>query len=102
MSYSVAQNTTFLTLATILQKIISSAYFFVVFYFVGESVRGDYFTIFASIAIFTVLADLGFGSVLTRETSQNKEKWVKYLYTVFISKILFKIYANNNWSIFYS
>ncbi len=93
MSYSVAQNTTFLTLATILQKIISSAYFFVVFYFVGESVRGDYFTIFASIAIFTVLADLGFGSVLTRETSQNKEKWVEYLYTVFISKICFGLVA---------
>jgi O-antigen/teichoic acid export membrane protein len=93
MAYSVAQNTTFLTLATILQKIISSAYFFVVFYFVGESVRGDYFAIFASIAIFTVLADLGFGSVLTRETSQNTDKWVEYLYTVFISKICFGLVA---------
>lgn len=93
MPYSVAQNTTFLTIATILQKIISSAYFFVVFYFVGESVRGDYFAIFASIAIFTVLADLGFGSVLTRETSQHKEKWVEYLYTVFITKIFFGLLA---------
>jgi len=89
MAYTIAQNTSFLTLASIFQKIFSSVYFFVVAYFIGETARGHYFTIFASIAIFTVIADFGFGSVLTREISKQLSEWQKYFLTAFFTKIVF-------------
>jgi O-antigen/teichoic acid export membrane protein len=54
MANSVTQNTSFLTAASLLQKVISSVYFFVVAHYIGEEITGDYFNIFASIAIFII------------------------------------------------
>lgn len=105
MAYSVTQNTSFLTAASLLQKVISSVYFFVVAHFIGEEITGDYFNIFASIAIFTVIADFGLGGVLIREISKHKDRAADYFNTIFSTKLvcsaiaimlmfLFKLFLN--------
>lgn len=93
MSYSVTQNTSFLTAASIVQKIISSIYFFVVARFIGEEVTGDYFNIFASIAIFTVIADFGLGGVLIREISKHKDRAADYFNTILSTKFACSLVA---------
>jgi O-antigen/teichoic acid export membrane protein len=93
MSYTVTQNTSFLTAAALIQKVISSAYFFLVARFIGEEVTGDYFNIFASIAIFTVIADFGLGGVLIREVSKNKQNANEYFNTIFLTKLVCTLLA---------
>lgn len=88
MSYTVAQNTSFLTIASVAQKIISGVYFFIVSWFVKEGKTETYFAIFAAIAIFTVIADFGLGNTFTREISQKPEKTERYLQVVFLTKVL--------------
>lgn len=91
MTYTVAQNTSFLTIASVLQKCISSVYFIIIARTIGAQNTGDYFTIITSIAIFTVIADFGFTAVLTRESSKYPEKIDHYLRTVLSVKFLFGI-----------
>jgi O-antigen/teichoic acid export membrane protein len=87
MSYTVSQNTSFLTIASIVQKVISGVYFFIVSWFVIEGKTESYFAIFAAIAIFTVIADFGLGNTLTREVAQDPEKTSVYLHTTFSIKL---------------
>jgi O-antigen/teichoic acid export membrane protein len=89
MSYTVAQNTSFLTIASILQKVISSVYFIIIARTIGTHNNGDYFTIITSIAIFTVIADFGITAVLTREVSKYPEKTEQYFQTAFYTKFIF-------------
>ena len=93
MAYSVAQNASFLTVASVLQKMISSVYFVIIARFIGVENTGAYFTVLSSIAIFTIIADGGFGVVLTRETAKTPEKAGEYLSTVVISKLCFAVLA---------
>jgi O-antigen/teichoic acid export membrane protein len=93
MSYTVAQNTSFLTIASVAQKIISGVFFFIVSWVIGAEHTDTYFAIFAAIAIFTVIADFGLGTTLTRETSQHPEKAERYLNSVFFAKLFFGIAA---------
>jgi O-antigen/teichoic acid export membrane protein len=91
MSYSVAQNTSFLTLASILQKVISSVYFIIIARTIGIGNTGDYFTIIASIAVFAVVADFGFAAILTREAAQYPEKLETYMRAIFGTKLVFGV-----------
>lgn len=91
MSYSVAQNTSFLTAASILQKIISFFYFVLVARLIGVENTGAYFFAITFTTIFTVVADFGFAPVLTREAARYPENSEKYLNTVLITKILFGV-----------
>ena len=93
MTYSIAQNTSFLTAASLFQKLISSVYFFILAKYIGEEVTGDYFNIFASIAIFTVIADFGLGGVLIREVAKNKDRVQEYVSTIFIIKLFCSLCA---------
>lgn len=88
MSYSVAQNTSFLTIASVAQKIISGVYFFIVSWFIAEGKTEAYFAVFAAIAVFTVIADFGLGNTFTRQISEEPEKTAHYLQVVFIAKLL--------------
>jgi O-antigen/teichoic acid export membrane protein len=90
-SYSVAQNTSFLTIASIGQKIISGVYFFIVSWFIAEGKTEIYFATFAAIAIFTVVADFGLGSTFTREIAQKPEKTVHYIHVIFALKLMLGI-----------
>lgn len=89
MSYTVAQNTYFLTLASIAQKAISFVYFTIVARLIGVENTGVYFFAIAFTTIFTVVADFGLGPVLTREAARYPERAGNYLNAVFTVKLLF-------------
>ncbi len=93
MSYSVARNTSLLTSASILQKVISFVYFTVIARFVGEANTGQYFVAMTFSTIFAVVADFGLGPVLTRETARTPADTEKNLKTVFWTKIFFGIFT---------
>ena len=89
MSYSVTQNTSFLTAASILQKVISFVYFTIIARIIGVGNTGQYFFAISFTTIFTVIADFGLGPVLTREVAKYPENSEKYLTTIFWTKMLF-------------
>lgn len=93
MSYTVAQNTTFLTAASILQKAVSFVYFIVVARIIGVENTGQYFFAITFTTIFVVFADFGFAAVLTREASRYPENTEKFLNTTMVTKILFGLGA---------
>lgn len=93
MSYSVTQNTTFLTVASIAQKIVSFAYFVFVASRIGVLNTGSYTFAVSVTTVFIVLADFGFTQVLTREAAKYPEKSSEYFNTVLSAKILFGIAA---------
>lgn len=92
-SYTVAQNTSFLTAASILQKVISFFYFIFVARIIKVENTGVYFFAITFTTIFTVVADFGLAAVLTRETARYPEKTAGYFNTVFLSKIIFGVGA---------
>ncbi len=92
-SFTVTQNTSFLTAASILQKVISFVYFTFVARLIGVENTGAYFFALTFTTIFTVVADFGMGPVLTRETARYPESSELYLNTVFWSKVIFGLGA---------
>ncbi len=88
MVYSVAKNTSFLTTASVLQKIISFVYFTVIARLIGVENTGVYFFALTFTSIFAVVADFGFSSVLTREMSKKPEDAQKLFSTALGAKIL--------------
>jgi len=93
MSYTVTQNTSFLTAASVLQKVISFAYFTLVARSIGVENTGIYFFAITFTTIFSVLADFGIGPVLTREASRSDENISEYFNIAFWSKIIFGLGA---------
>ncbi|MFA6486402.1 MAG: flippase [Candidatus Magasanikbacteria bacterium] len=93
MPYTVAQNTSFLTIASVLQKTVSFVYFTVIARLIGVENTGIYFFAIAFTSIFSVLADFGLASVLTRELSKFNDRSRYYAGTVFWTKIVFGLSA---------
>ncbi len=93
MSYTIAQNASFLTLASVLQKIVSFAYFTIVARIIGVGNTGSYFFAITFTTIFAVIADFGMGPILTRETARFSDRAAAYMNTVLASKILFGVVA---------
>ncbi len=93
MSYSVTQNTTFLTVASVLQKVISFSYFTIIARLIGVGNTGQYFFAISFTTIFSVIADFGLGPVLTREVAKDPNNAERYLNTVFYTKLIFGIIA---------
>ena len=89
MSYTVAQNTSFLTTASVLQKVISFFYFIFVARMIQVENTGVYFFAIAFTTIFIVVADFGMGPVLTREAARFPDRSDSYFNTVFWTKIMF-------------
>lgn len=93
MSYTVAQNTSFLTIASVLQKVISFFYFIFVARMIQVENTGVYFFAITFTTIFTVVADFGMGPVLTREAARFPDRAQSYFNTVFWTKVLFGVGA---------
>ncbi len=93
-TFSLSQNTSFLTIAAVLQKIISALFFFLVSWIVGTEQTAAYFNVFAAIAVFTVVADFGMNNVLTREAARENAERAPILFSqaLFI-KLLFGLVA---------
>lgn len=73
-SRRVARNTAWFTIGSILQKIISFAYFTGVAMVFGVSGTGRYFLALTFTALFTVVADWGIAAVLTREIARDRSR----------------------------
>jgi len=85
---SLAKNTAFMTLASVLQKVISFVYFTIVARNVGAEGTGKYFFALSFTTIFVVFVDLGLTNVLVREGAKVKEKLQQYFSTVLAAKML--------------
>ena len=84
---NIAKNTSYLTIALILQKIISFSYFALLARAFGPALLGKYYLVLSLTSIFAIIIDLGFVNFLTREVAQNQEEARKLLGHVTAIKI---------------
>lgn len=84
---SIAKNTSYLTLALILQKVISFTYFTLLARFIGPAFLGKYYLAISLTTIFAIFIDLGLSNVLTREVAKDKESSSTWLGSILALKI---------------
>ena len=83
----IAKNTSYFTLALIVQKLISFVYFSYIAVQIGVANLGQYtFALFFT-TILAVIIDIGIASVLVREVSKYRENSQKYLSAALAIKI---------------
>lgn len=84
---NIAKNTSYLTLALILQKIISFTYFTLLARYVGPANLGKYYFAISFTTIFAIFIDLGFTNVLTREVAKDQSRSEKWLANILALKV---------------
>ncbi len=84
---SLARNTSYFTLALILQKIISLTYFTLYARSLGAADLGQYYFAISITSIFGIFIDFGVGNVVTREVSKHQEKAKSILASVIALKL---------------
>ncbi len=98
---SIAKNTSFFTIALILQKVISFSYFAILAGFLVPEDLGKYYLAISFTTIFAIIIDLGLANVLTREVakiinSNNEEvlgSKANFLRTVLFIKIPLAVFS---------
>ncbi|MCB9798150.1 flippase [Candidatus Nomurabacteria bacterium] len=88
---SVAKNATFMTVASVGQKIIAFLYFTFLARQLGTEDIGRYFLALSFTTIFVIFIDLGFTSVLVREAARQMDRAQKYLSTLLAFKLLMAV-----------
>ncbi|MCX6792944.1 MAG: flippase [Candidatus Falkowbacteria bacterium] len=71
---NIAKNTSYFTLALVLQKIISLTYFTIYARALGPADLGQYYFALSITSIFSIFIDLGLSNVVTREVAKYPEK----------------------------
>ena len=92
---NIARNTSYFTLALILQKIISLTYFTLYARVLGPADLGKYYTAISLTNIFLIFIDVGLSNVLTKEVAKDNSKanaWIGSTIAVSIAYI-----ASFNW-----
>lgn len=84
---NIARNTSYYTLALVVQKIISFSYFIIIARALGPDDLGKYYFAISFTTIFAILIDLGFSNVLTREVAKKPEVAQKYFSNILGLKI---------------
>jgi O-antigen/teichoic acid export membrane protein len=84
---NIAKNTSYFTLALILQKILSFTYFTILARNYIPEELGKYYTALSFTTIFSIFIDMGLANVLTREIAKVKDKSRQYLNAIIILKI---------------
>ena len=84
---NIAKNTSYFTLALILQKVISFTYFIIIARALGPEDLGKYYFAISFTTIFAIFIDLGLANVLTREVAKTEEKAAQFLNAVLAIKI---------------
>lgn len=74
-----AKNTTYLTAASILQKLISFGYYIYIARMLGDINLGKYAFALSFSSIFVIFMDFGLGPILTREGAKKGREIAKYL-----------------------
>ncbi|MDD5031805.1 MAG: flippase [Patescibacteria group bacterium] len=84
---NIAKNTSYLTLALIMQKVISFTYFTLLARNLGPEDLGKYYFAISFTTIFAIFIDLGLTNVLTREVAKSEERAGKLLGSVLVIKL---------------
>ncbi len=84
---NIAKNTSYFTLALILQKVISFSYFILIARALGPADLGKYYFAISFASIFSILMDIGLTNVLTREIAKEKSQANKFLGSVIAVKL---------------
>ncbi|OIO18517.1 MAG: hypothetical protein COY69_03010 [Candidatus Magasanikbacteria bacterium CG_4_10_14_0_8_um_filter_32_14] len=90
-THSIAKNTMFMTVASILQKVVSFVYFAIVARQIGATGTGKYFFALSFTTIFVVFVDIGLTNVLIREGAKIKEKIQEYFSSILFVKLFLGI-----------
>lgn len=85
---NIAKNTSYLTIALVIQKIISFGYFIILARFLGLDSLGQYYTALAFTTVFAIFIDLGFANALTREVAKDQDRASQWLRVVVAIKII--------------
>jgi O-antigen/teichoic acid export membrane protein len=83
----IAQNTTYLTIASVFQKVLSFIYFAFLAKALGSEALGQYQAVLSFCGIFVIFMDFGLGPVLTREAAKEEEKLPNYFSKFFGLKL---------------
>jgi len=84
---NIAKNTSYFTLALIIQKIISFTYFTMYARILGPEDLGKYYFALSFTSILSILVDIGLANVLTREVAKTKERATQLLNNALAIKI---------------
>ncbi|MFA5184577.1 MAG: flippase [Patescibacteria group bacterium] len=90
---NIAKNTSYLTFALILQKIISFSYFTLLARYVGPANLGKYYLAISFTSIFSIFIDIGLTNALTREVAKDKAQATRWLGNVLGLKIPLAFFA---------
>lgn len=84
----IAKNATYLTIASIIQKIISFGYYGFLANAIGNELLGKYDAALKFTSIFIIFMDFGLGPLLTREGAKSEKKLQQYVNVLFSIKIV--------------
>ncbi len=84
---NIAKNTSYFTLALIMQKVISFAYFIILARAIGPEDLGKYYFAISFTSIFAIFIDIGQSSVLTREIAKSQNRAGEIFSAVFLIKL---------------
>lgn len=87
MSNNIAKNTSYFTLALVLQKVISFTYFAILARNLAPDDLGKYYFAISFTTIFAIFIDIGLANVLTREISKAQNKAERLLGTALAIKL---------------
>ena len=88
---NIAKNTSYFTLALILQKVISFSYFIIIARAIGPENLGKYYFAISFTTIFAIFIDIGMVHVLIRETAKAKSNAEKYFRNVVGLKVILAV-----------
>ncbi len=88
---SIARNTSYFTLALVLQKIISLAYFTMYARVLGPADLGQYYFAVSITSIFSIFIDFGLGNILTREIAKDESRASSLANTILTAKLFFSL-----------
>ena len=84
---AIARNTSYLTFAFVIQKILAFFYVALIARAIGPEMLGKYFFALSFTTIFSIFIDAGLNPILIRETAKYKEKANNYLNSVLTLKL---------------
>ncbi len=87
MAQSLAKNTTHMTIAFTLQKVLSFVFFMYLARKLGTTGSGQYFFALSFTTLFSIAIDLGTSPLLMRDIAQDESKTGKFLSNVYAFKI---------------
>jgi len=85
--HNIAKNTSYLTIALVLQKVISFSYFTLLARFLGPEDLGKYYFAISFTTIFAIFIDLGVSNVIIREVAKGQDRAGRLLGSILTLKI---------------